>query len=107
YISQMIEHYTDLKTTIVSNLGSSIVQHQAMMDGEVDVTSTRYTGTDLPGTLDMDPVKDPDKALSIVQEEFYKRFDQTWFGSYGFANSYAFTVTSELAEKENLEKVSD
>src|SRR5699024_9371435 len=26
---------------------------------------------------------------------------------YGFANSYAFTVTSDLAEEEDLEKVSD
>ncbi|MBP2258398.1 osmoprotectant transport system substrate-binding protein [Virgibacillus campisalis] len=105
-ISQMIKHYTDLDTTIVSNLGSSVVQHKAMTEGEVDVTSTRYTGTDL-AIIGHDPVKDPDKALEIVQEEFEKQFDQTWFGSYGFANSYAFTVTSELAEKENITKVSD
>lgn len=106
-IKQMIEHDTDYSADIIGNMGSSIVQHQALEQGEVDITGTRYTGTDLPGTLDMDPVTDTDKALKIVQEEFEKRFDQKWFDPYGFANSYAFTVTEDLAEKENLKKVSD
>lgn len=106
-IKHLIEHETDYSADIIGNMGSSIVQHQALEQGEVDITATRYTGTDLPGTLNMDPVTDTDKALSIVQEEFEKRFDQTWFDPYGFENSYAFTVTGDLAEKENLEKVSD
>lgn len=103
----MIEHYTNLKVDIVNNLGSSIVLHKAMENGDVDISSVRYTGTDLPGALGMEPVKDPKKALKIVQKEFQKRFDQTWFDSYGFANSYAFTVSNDFAEKHHLEKVSD
>ncbi|MBS4210431.1 osmoprotectant ABC transporter substrate-binding protein [Bacillus sp. FJAT-50079] len=106
-VRQLIEHYTDTPVTMVSNLGSSIVQHKAMMSGDVDITATRYTGTDLAGALGMEPVKDPKEALEIVQREFAERFDQTWFDSYGFANSYAFTVRKEVAEKENLQKVSD
>lgn len=103
----MIEHYSDIHVEMVNNLGSSIVQHKAMMSGDVDITATRYTGTDLAGALGMEPVKDPQEALEIVQREFEEQFDQTWFDSYGFANSYAFTVTRELAEKENLNTVSD
>jgi osmoprotectant transport system substrate-binding protein len=103
----MIEHDSDLKVNMVNNLGSSTVQHQAMMNGDVDITATRYTGTDLAGALGMEPVKDPKTALKVVQREFQKRYNQTWFGSYGFANSYAFTVTKELADKENLNTVSD
>lgn len=106
-IKQLIEHETDYNADIVGNMGSSIVQHQAQTQGEVDITSTRYTGTDLPGALQMDPVTDPDEALEIVQREFEKQFDQTWFDPYGFANSYAFTVTKDLAEEKGLEKVSD
>ncbi|HLR60501.1 MAG TPA: osmoprotectant ABC transporter substrate-binding protein [Pseudogracilibacillus sp.] len=106
-IKQLIEHETDYSADIIGNMGSSIVQHQAQIQGEVDITSTRYTGTDLPGTLKMDPVTDPVKALEIVQTEFDKQFDQKWLEPYGFANSYAFTVTSELAEQENLETISD
>ncbi|MEK5391434.1 osmoprotectant ABC transporter substrate-binding protein [Margalitia sp. FSL K6-0131] len=103
----MIEHYTNLKVDIVNNLGSSIVLHQAMENGDVDISSVRYTGTDLPGALGMEPVKDPKEALKIVQKEFQKRFNQTWFDSYGFANSYAFTVSKDFAEKHHLQKVSD
>lgn len=106
-VRRMIEHYTDLHVEMVENLGSSIVQHNALTDGQVDISATRYTGTDLAGALGMEPVTDPDKAMEIVQKEFPERFDQTWFDSYGFANTYIFTVTRGLAEKENLNKVSD
>ncbi|OZI12672.1 osmoprotectant ABC transporter substrate-binding protein [Bacillaceae bacterium SAS-127] len=103
----LIEHDTDLEVEMVNNLGSSIVQHKAMVNGDVDITATRYTGTDLAGALGQDPEKDPKKALAIVQKEFTQQFDQTWFDSYGFANSYAFTVTNDLAKKHQLETVSD
>ncbi|WP_077298487.1 osmoprotectant ABC transporter substrate-binding protein [Virgibacillus pantothenticus] len=106
-IKQLIEHKTDYHAEIIGNMGSSIVQHQALEQGEVDITGTRYTGTDLPGTLQMELVTDTDEALKIVQREFEERFDQTWFDPYGFENSYAFTVTSKLAEEKNLQKVSD
>lgn len=106
-IKKLIEHDTNLEVVMVSNLGSSIVQHQAMVDGQVDITATRYTGTDLAGALGMEPVKDPAMAMEIVQREFKERWEQVWLDSYGFANTYAFTVSEELAEKYNLEKISD
>lgn len=106
-IRLMIEHYTDLKVMMVKNLGTATVMHNAMLEEAVDITSTRYTGTDLTGALQMEPVKDPEEALAIVQREFAERWDQTWFDSYGFENTYAFTVSRELAEEYNLEKVSD
>ncbi|MBS4162352.1 osmoprotectant ABC transporter substrate-binding protein, partial [Klebsiella pneumoniae] len=46
-------------------------------------------------------------ALNIVQKEFKKRFDYKWFDSYGFDNTYAFTVKQELAEKGNYQTISD
>src|SRR5699024_12348438 len=97
-IKGLIEHHMDEKVNIIGNMGSSIVQHQALEQGEVDITGTRYTGTDLPGTLNMDPVTDTDKALSIVQEEFDKRFDQKWFDPYGFARSEERRVGKECLE---------
>lgn len=106
-VKYQIEHYTDLKVTLVNNLGSSVVQHQAMTSGDVDITATRYTGTDLSGVLGLEPVSDPEKALEIVQREFQDKFEQTWFDSYGFATSYAFSVKSEFAKEKNLQTVSD
>ncbi|WP_207369022.1 osmoprotectant ABC transporter substrate-binding protein [Heyndrickxia coagulans] len=102
----MIEHYTDIKVDMVNNLGSSIVLHKAMTSGQINISAVRYTGTDLSGALGMEPVTDPEKALKIVKQQFEKRFHQTWFDSFGFANTYAFTVTKSLADKDHLTKVS-
>lgn len=106
-LSIMIERETDADTELVTHLGSSIVQHQGMMRGDLDITSTRYTGTDLSGALGMDPITDPEKALNIVEREFAERFNQTWGPVYGFENSYSVAVTEEFAEENNIETVSD
>jgi len=106
-LSIMIERETDAETELVTHLGSSIVQHQGMTRGDLDITAARYTGTDLSGSLGMEPVTNPDKAMDIVQEEFQKRFHQTWAEPYGFENAYAVTVTREFAEEHNIETISD
>lgn len=106
-VKGMVEHYTDIKVNMVNNLGSSTVMHQAMLNGDVSISASRYTGTDLSGALKLQPEKDPEKALKIVQDEFKSRFDQKWYPSYGFANTYAFMVKKETAEKYNLKKISD
>ncbi|MDN4495274.1 osmoprotectant ABC transporter substrate-binding protein [Ureibacillus aquaedulcis] len=103
----MIEHYTNEETEIINNLGSGTVVHQAMVNGDVNMSAVRYTGTDITGALKAKPIKDSDEALTFVQKEFTKRFNQTYSDSYGFENTYAFMVTKETAKKYNLKKVSD
>ncbi|UUV98932.1 osmoprotectant ABC transporter substrate-binding protein [Vagococcus luciliae] len=106
-VKEMIEHYTDDKVVLINNLGTSTVAHNAMVNGDIDISAGRYTGTDLSGTLNLPAEKDPEKAFDIVSEEFNKRYHQTWLPSYGFANTYAFMVSKETAEKYNLKKISD
>lgn len=106
-VAGMVEHYTDKQTTIINNLGTTNINHEAMLNGDADISSTRYTGTDVASTLLLPPEKDPDKALSIVQKEFKERYNQDWLASYGFDNTYVFLVRKDTAEKYNLEKVSD
>lgn len=103
----MIERETDADVELVTHLGSSIVQHQGMLQGDLDITAARYTGTDLSGALGMDPITDPDEALAIVEREFDEQFDQTWGPTYGFENTYAVTITREFAEEHHIETVSD
>src|SRR5699024_8725988 len=74
---------------------------------DVDITPSRYTGTEISSTLGEDPIADPDKARDFVQREFEKRFDQTFFDPYGFENTYAITIRRDLAEKEGISKISD
>ncbi|MBO2535702.1 osmoprotectant ABC transporter substrate-binding protein [Rummeliibacillus suwonensis] len=106
-IKLMIEHYTDEDVEMINNLGSSVVLHQAMVNDDANISAVRYTGTDLTGALKEKPLKDPEQAMALVQKLFQERFDQTFFDSYGFANTYAFMVTKETAKKYNLKKVSD
>jgi len=106
-VKGMIEHYTDDKVVLVNNLGTSTVAHNAMVNGDIDISAGRYTGTDLSGTLNLPAEKDPKKAFEIVLKEFNHRYNQTWLPSYGFANTYAFMVSKETAEKYNLKKISD
>lgn len=105
----MIEHETDgiLKPTLINNLGSSTIQHNAIENGDAQISGVRYTGTDLTGALGDDPVKDPKEALELTQKGFEERFDTKFFDSYGFANSYSFMVTRDTAEKYDLTTISD
>ncbi|HEK4323152.1 TPA: osmoprotectant ABC transporter substrate-binding protein [Staphylococcus aureus] len=105
----LIEHDTHgkIKPTLVHNLGSSTIQHNALINGDANISGVRYNGTDLTGALKEAPIKNPKKAMIATQQGFKKKFDQTFFDSYGFANTYAFMVTKETAKKYHLETVSD
>lgn len=105
-IEGMVEHYIDIDANVVTNLSSSM-NHQAFMTGDANISGVRYTGTSLTGELGMDPITDPNEAEQVVIEEFDQRFNQKWYPSYGFANTYAFMVRAETAEEFGLETVSD
>lgn len=100
-VAGMIEHYTDKQTTIINNLGTTNINHQAMLNGDVGVSSTRYTGTDIASTLLLEPVMDPDQAMEVVQKEFKERYNQVWFPSYGFDNTYVFLVRKDTLKNTN------
>ena len=108
-LKELIEHDTKGKITgsIINNLGSATIQHNALLNGDADISSTRYTGTDLSGVLEQKPITNSKKAMQITQKGFTQKFDQTFFNSYGFENTFAFMVTKETAKKYDLHTVSD
>ena len=107
-VKEMIAYYEgDLEVLIVGNLGSSRIMHQAMLRGDVTVAASRYTGSDLTGSLSLPAESNPEKALALVQAGFHKEFQLKWYPSYGFDNTYAFMVSQEVAQRYNLEKISD
>lgn len=106
-VAEMIEHYTDKNTTIINNLGTTNINHQAMLNGDAEISAARYTGTDITTTLQLDPIIDPKEAFDVVKREFKEKYNQVWYPSYGFANTYVFLVRQDTAEKYNLKTVSD
>ncbi|GGI40513.1 osmoprotectant ABC transporter substrate-binding protein [Mammaliicoccus stepanovicii] len=109
----MIEHEAKKKNIdekniqLINNLGSSTVTFNAQKTGDINISSARYTGTDLTGALGMDPITNPNKAFKVVKKAFNKDYKQKWYESYGFENTYAMMVTKETAQKYNLKTVSD
>lgn len=59
----MVEHYTDKKTTVINNLATNMINHQAMLKDDASISSARYTGTDLSSILQLPAEKDPKKPL--------------------------------------------
>ena len=107
-VEGMISHYIpDASIGLVNNLGSSTLNHQALIGGDANVSAVRYTGTSLTGELGLDPITDPKQAYDTVVAGFDEEFNQVWFPSYGFANTYAFLVTKEFSEENNVTKISD
>lgn len=107
-VEGMVTHYIpDASIGLVNNLGSSTLNHQALMGGDANVSAVRYTGTSLTGELGLDPITDPDLAFETVVNGFEENFNQIWFPSFGFANTYAFLVTQDFSAEHNVTKISD
>ncbi len=106
--AEMIRHYMpDVNVSVINNLGSATLVNQSLVRGDANVAGCMYTGTSLTGELNMPPITDPKKAFKAVVDGYDQKFDCKWYDSFGFANTYAFMVTRELAEREHLTKVSD
>jgi osmoprotectant transport system substrate-binding protein len=107
-IKLLIEQDTGLKPEIVEGLTSTPVVLQAMESNEIQISSVRYVGTDLSSSLNIEnPPRDPNEALKMVQEGMKEKYNQKFYDSYGFENTYVFTVRQDLADELKLEKVSD
>lgn len=103
----LIEEKTDLNVTVKEDLATSPVVIEGMQAGDIDV-STQYTGTAISSYFEIENPQDPDATFKQAKELFSQDpFNFTFFDRLGFANTYAFTVKREIAEKYNLSKVSD
>lgn len=106
-VEGMVNHYTDMNSEVIQNLGSSTMVNQALVGNDADIAAATYTGTALTGDLGMSPITDPEEARAAVTEGFLDQYNIKYYPSYGFENTYAFLVTSELAEEHDLVTVSD
>lgn len=107
-LKQLIEANSDIKTELVGGLGATPVVLKAMESNDIQISAIRYVGTDLTSSLGLKEFsKDPQEAFELVKKGVAEKFDQMWFPSYGFDNTYIFTVRQDIAEKYNLKTISD
>ncbi|RAV20975.1 glycine betaine ABC transporter substrate-binding protein [Paenibacillus contaminans] len=102
----LIEDRTDLKVKVMPDLAASPVVLDAMKNNDIQM-ATLYSGMLFDNYFPFEPTKDRRKVLEQAQTGFDKFFGLKWFDSFGFENTYAFTVRKDLAEQHRLEKISD
>ena len=105
-MAQLIEAHTDLPVKRVFNLGGTMVCHNALANGDIDVYA-EYTGTGLVAVLKKPVIAEPDKAYRAVADAYDKQFDCRWLEPFGFNNTYAITVRNAEAAEKGWTKVSD
>jgi len=103
----LIEDRTDMKVEVIEDLSSSPVVINAMKENEIQM-ATLYSGEVFNGYFELEDkdTKAPQKVLEMAQKGFDEHFGFKWYNGYGFENTYGFTVRSEIADKHQLDQVS-
>jgi len=105
-MAQVVERETGLAVERRENLGGTLICHEALRKGEIDLYA-EYTGTGLTAILDAGVVADPDEALRVVRKAYADRFGLVWLRPFGFNNTYAITVRAEQARRRGWTCISD
>jgi osmoprotectant transport system substrate-binding protein len=88
------------------NLGGTLIAHQALTTGEIDMYP-EYTGTALLAVLKGETSTDPQQVYAQVKSHYEKEWNVTWLQPAGINNGYAIVVRPETAEKYGLKTLSD
>lgn len=105
-VSSLIEKNTDYKVDRKLNLGGTNILFTAMKSGDVDLY-VEYTGTGLVNIMKEDSISDADKVYDIVKDYFEKEYDMEWLRPLGFNNTYVLAMKKELADKYDVNTISD
>ena len=105
-LAQQIEAHTSLKVDRKLNLGGTLICHQAMLAGQMDLYA-EYTGTALAAVLGERSSNDPEMVYRKVRDAYRDRFGFDVGPPLGFNNTFAIVVRSEDSKKFNLRTISD
>ncbi len=105
-LAQHIQARTGLVVEQRVNLGGTLICHQALLAGAVDLY-VEYTGTALTAILGEDTIGDPAAVYRQVKAEYIQRFDVEWMEPLGFENTFAIVVRGEDARRLKLKTISD
>jgi osmoprotectant transport system substrate-binding protein len=105
-VAQHLEARTSLPVERRVNLGGTLICHQALRAGEIDLY-VEYTGTALTAILDQEPASGPDQVYRRVADAYREQFDLEWTEALGFNNTFAIVVRGEDARRLGLKTISD
>jgi osmoprotectant transport system permease protein len=105
-MAQVIEKKTNLRVERKFNLGGTLICHEALKRGEIDLYA-EYTGTGLVAILDQEVISDADKSYDLTAKLYREKFNLIWLKPFGFNNTYTLTVRKEDAIKNNWKSITD
>lgn len=106
-LAQHIEARTGIHVEQKTNLGGTLLVHQALLSGAIDLY-VEYTGTALTAVLKESPGNnDPAPIYQRVKQLYGERFHLAVTEPLGFANAFAMVIRGEDAQRFHAEKLSD
>jgi osmoprotectant transport system substrate-binding protein/osmoprotectant transport system permease protein len=105
-LTQLVEARTALRVRKLANLGGTMICHQALVSGEIDLY-VEYTGTAANAILNLAIPHDGGRLMALVRREYRERFDLEWLPPLGFDNTYALAVRDEAAVRRGWSRISD
>jgi osmoprotectant transport system substrate-binding protein len=105
-VAQHLEHRLGRRVTRKLNLGGTLLAHQALVRGDIDLYP-EYTGTALAAVLKLDPAREPAVSLKSVREEYERRFGIRWLEPLGFNNTFAMVIRGEDARTHHITTLSE
>jgi osmoprotectant transport system substrate-binding protein len=105
-LAQQIEAHTGLIVDRRVNLGGTLICHQALRAGQIDLY-VEYTGTALTAVLGEQPGGDARAVYERVRKAYADRFGITLTEPLGFDNTFAMVVRGEDARRLHLRTISD
>jgi glycine betaine/choline ABC-type transport system substrate-binding protein len=104
-IAQHLEHRLHQKVERKLNLGGTLLAHQALLAGEIDLYP-EYSGTALVAVLKEPIQTDPAAVAKLVRAEYASRFHIAWLDSLGINNGFAMVVRGADKKLETLSAAS-
>ena len=105
-VAQHLENRLGRSVTRTLNLGGTMLAHQALVRGEIDLYP-EYTGTALTTILKLPSTNDPAAAQALVRAEYQTRFGLEWLDPLGFNNTFAIVIRGDEARKSKIATLSD
>ncbi len=105
-VAQHLEHRLGQPVARKLNLGGTLLAHQALVNGEIDLYP-EYTGTALTSVLKLPLSSDPAAVYATVKAEYLARFGIHWLEPLGFNNTFAMVIRGEDARRLRIATLSD
>jgi osmoprotectant transport system substrate-binding protein len=113
-LAQHIEARTGIPVERKTNLGGTLLVHEALLAGDLDLY-VEYTGTALTAVLNESPDQLNATAEQAVSNPVYQKVKQLYAGRFnlevteplGFENTFAMVIRGEDAKNLHLRTISD